>query len=50
MKYVMFKRNNLMMPMIIPNHVTHSQVKIIGAEVVSAGFFKLEKGKIITYG
>ena len=44
MKYVMFKmllgEKQLVqyMPVIFPEHVCHDQVKIEGAEVVSAGF------------
>lgn len=38
------------MPVIIPPHVTHSQVNIIDAIPISAGFFRIEKGLLVTYG
>lgn len=38
MKYVIFKRGSLFLPVIIPEHVTHSEVRIEGAIPVSAGF------------
>lgn len=39
MKYVIFKRNTMFCPVIIPEHITHSQVKLEGCLVHSAGFF-----------
>lgn len=39
MKYVIFKRSRLFCPVIIPEHITHSQIKIEGCSVHSAGFF-----------
>lgn len=51
MKYVIFKdKNGTIMPVIIPDHVTHSQIQIKEAKAVSAGFFKFEKAEIVTYG
>lgn len=51
MKYVIFKHKDLLMPVIIPDHVTHSQVKLEESEIVSAGFFKVDRfGLITTYG
>ncbi len=41
MKYVVFKHKNLLMPVIIPDCVTHSQIKIEDAEPISAGFFRI---------
>lgn len=42
MKYVIFKnRGNLLLPVMFPDHVTHSQVKVLGARPVSAGFYKV---------
>jgi hypothetical protein len=41
MKYVIFKYNTLFMPIMCPDHVTHSQVKIEDAEPISAGFFEM---------
>ncbi len=35
------KGGSLLMPIIFPEHVTHSQVKIRGSEIVSAGFFTM---------
>jgi hypothetical protein len=51
MKYVMFIKRlpeegmAIMMPVIIPDHVTHSQVKLEDAELISAGFFDVKQGK-----
>lgn len=51
MKYVIFKYRQLLMPVIIPQHVTHSQVKIDDAFPVSAGFFKINRiGLCQVYG
>lgn len=36
------------MPVIIPEHVTHSSVTIKDAEPVSAGFFTLDNGIKVT--
>ena len=41
MKYVIFKSKELFMPVIFPDHITHSQVKIEDSEVYSAGFLKI---------
>lgn len=50
MKYVIFKQKQLLMPVIIPEHVTHSQIKIVGAKPISAGFFENESGIVNTFG
>lgn len=50
MKYVIFKHKQLLMPVIIPEHVTHSQIKIVGAKPISAGFFENERGIVNTFG
>ena len=52
MKYVMFKQGPLYMPIIFPDHVTHSQVKVDGAVPDSAGFMRIGfESKIVTvYG
>lgn len=51
MKYIIFQFNDLYMPVIIPQHVTHKQVEIDGAHPISAGFFRFKKnGTITTYG
>ncbi len=45
MKYVIYKRKDLFLPVTFPDHVTHSQVKIDWdefVEVYSAGFFSLD--------
>jgi len=39
MKYVIFEYNTFYMPVIIPNHVTHSQVSVEDATPISAGFY-----------
>lgn len=43
MKYVIFKSINgaVIIPVIIPDHCVHSQIKISGFQPVSAGFFFL---------
>lgn len=47
MKYVIFKKNSLFMPVIIPEHINHCDVKIGDARPVSAGFFHLsDKGML----
>lgn len=38
MKYVIFRENNLLHPVVFADHTTHSQIKIEGAVPVSAGF------------
>jgi hypothetical protein len=38
------------MPVIFPEHVTHSQVRIVGAKAVSAGFVAVRNGQCIAYG
>lgn len=40
------------MPVIFPEHVTHSQIKLKGAKPISAGFFKLRglTGIPVLYG
>lgn len=50
MKYVIFKYRKVFMPVIIPEHVTHSQIKVTGAKPVSAGFFSSGGGTVTVYG
>lgn len=50
MKYVVFKYANLFMPVIIPEHVTHSQIKIEDAKPISAGFFHFKSGLLVVSG
>lgn len=50
MKYVIFKYRQLIMPVIIPDHITHSQIVIKEAEPISAGFFRQERGMVKVYG
>lgn len=38
MKYVIFKRKLMFIPVIVPEHYTHAEVKIEGYEPVSGGF------------
>lgn len=41
MKYVIFKmKAGLLIPVIVPQHCTHSQVSVEGGEPISAGFFR----------
>lgn len=42
MKYVVFQRRNIKIPVIVPEHCTHADVKIEGFKPVSAGFFLIE--------
>lgn len=49
MKYVIFKhRSGMLMPVIIPDHVTHSSVNIKDARLNSAGFFNASYLKQVT--
>lgn len=50
MKYVVFKFRSIYIPVIVPNHCTHSQVKIVGATAVSAGHFIFREGHSVAYG
>lgn len=43
MKYVVFRRKNLLTPVIVPEHCVHAEVKIEGFKPISAGFFSIEK-------
>ncbi|WP_147382095.1 hypothetical protein [Parabacteroides sp. AF48-14] len=50
MKYVVFEqeRTGLKMPVLFPDHVTHSEIKIEGTKVVSAGFCLVGTEEIVT--
>lgn len=50
MKYVVFEqeKTGLKMPVLFPDHVTHSTVKIEGMKVVSAGFCLIGGDEIVT--
>ncbi len=60
MKYIIFEKTNknssltdhkLIMPIMFPDHITHSQVKIEGCEAVSAGYYHLNSiGSVVIYG
>ena len=51
MKYVVFLYKSVYMPVVVPEHVTHSQIKILEAKPVSAGFFKVDTSLNVTvYG
>lgn len=52
MKYVVFElgATGLKMPVIFPDHVTHSQIKIEGASPVSAGFCFVGTEELVTIG
>jgi len=52
MKYIIFEKVNknssltdikLIMPIMFPDHITHSQVKIKSAIPISAGFYKFNR-------
>lgn len=47
MKYVIFKYKTIYIPVIVPEHCTHSQIKIEGAEPISAGYFKVDSGVLV---
>lgn len=45
MKYVIYKRNGLFLPITFPDHITHSQIKIDWpdeTELHSVGFFTID--------
>lgn len=42
MKYVVFQRMNMVVPVIVPDHCTHADIKIEGFKPISAGFFSIE--------
>lgn len=50
MKYVIFEDINtgLKMPIVFPDHITHSILKIDGAKPVSAGFCLVGTEEIVT--
>jgi hypothetical protein len=52
MKYVIFKDTGtgLIQPVLFADHTSHAAVKITRANPVSAGFFTLEHGTVVTYG
>jgi|GEM_PF-3043409 len=52
MKYVVFENMNtgLKMPVIFPDHITHSTIKIDDAKPVSAGFCIVGTEEIVTIG
>lgn len=43
MKYVVFQRMNLLVPVIVPEHCVHADIKIEGFKPISAGFFSIER-------
>lgn len=49
MKYIIFEqiKTGLKMPVIFPDHITHSSIAIEGTQPVSAGFCQLEVKNII---
>lgn len=38
MKYIIFKGNGLLHPIVFGEHTSHSQISVAGAEPISAGF------------
>lgn len=47
MKYCIFKRKQLLLPLIFPDCVTHAEIKIEGAELISAGFCNIDKDSFV---
>lgn len=52
MKYIVFEQEGtgLKMPVVFPDHITHSTIKIEGARPVSAGFCLLGTEELVTIG
>jgi len=51
MKYVIFEdARGARVPVLMGNHVVHSQVKVEGSRPIAAGEWKLAGGGVITYG
>lgn len=51
MKYVIFVYQNIYMPVIFPEHVTHAQVRVLpNAKPVSAGFCSFRNGLVVAFG
>ena len=52
MKYVIFKdkKSGLIQPVVFGEHTMHSQIKLDGAEPISAGFFDFSGGTPSIYG
>ena len=46
MKYLVFKHHSLFMPVIFPDHISHSQVKLEDCELVSGGFYDDRTGSV----
>lgn len=47
MKYIVFKNKYSYLPVLFPDHITHSEVTIVGAVPVSAGFCHFLNGGVI---
>lgn len=52
MKYIVFEQEStgLKMPVVFPDHVTHSQISIEGTRPVSAGFCLVGTEELVTIG
>lgn len=52
MKYVVFEdvKTGLKMPVVFPDHITHSTIKIEGANPISAGFCLVGTEEIVSIG
>ena len=51
MKYIIFKDNDILKPIIFPDHINHSEIKLDNAHPVSAGFMSINSfGLIETHG
>jgi hypothetical protein len=51
MKYVIFEdATGARFPVLMGNHVVHSQVNVEGCRPIAAGEWKLAGGRVITYG
>ncbi len=47
MKYVIFQdKTDALWPVVLPDHIAHSQVAVEGLRPVSAGFVDLEKSRV----
>jgi len=50
MKYVIFKGNGCFHPVLFAEHTTHKQIRVEGADPVSAGFVRFRHGFPVCYG
>ena len=51
MKYIIFQENDILKPVIFPDHINHSEIKLDKAIPISAGFLTInEFGMVEVYG